>query len=559
MGQVRNASGISQMGANVYLYNRYEELVRRGFTSEQGRFAFDSLTPDIYSLRVVLASFVPAERRNISVLPNSESRLDINLSSVLSTVDLASPATIRGTLMTDDWKWVLRSSQSTRSIMRYAPELGNPSGTSSSEHSQTAFSNTTGLVKLSAGDGQSFTRGAQQDLGTAFALATSIAGTSRVQFSGNVGYAGTSALPAAGFRTSYSRTGDSSSPEVILTMHQLYLVPRGAGVTLGTDSAPALRTMSLAFVDRTEIADNIRLDYGFDFQSVSYFDRMNYASPFIRATYDAGAQGRVRVGYSSGAPPAEILAKDSEGASGLDQSLSSLAVMPRVTLSNSHVAVERTQNFEIGYERVEGRRTYSAGAYRELVSNAGFLLSGPTATLPAADLLPDLSSRGSIFNVGSYQRVGYSASVAQTLGDRLEVAVAAGRTGALAADGLATSYADAGELRAGIRPVQRMWVTVRASSVVPKAGTKITATYGWTDFNTMLPSHVFLTQKTNQDVGVNVFLRQPLPAFLPWRMEMTAELRNLLAQGYLPIGGLGSRTILTNSPRTLRGGLAFIF
>ncbi|MEQ1885526.1 MAG: carboxypeptidase-like regulatory domain-containing protein [Bryobacteraceae bacterium] len=559
LGQVRNASGIAQMGANVYLYNRYEEVVRRGLTTEQGRFAFDALTPDVYSIRVVLASFVPAERRNIAVLPNSENRLDINLSSVLSSVDLAPPSSIRGTLMTDDWKWVLRSSQSTRSIMRFAPELGYPSGTSSSDRTLTAFSNTTGLVKLSAGDGQSFTRGAQQDLGTAFALATSIAGNSRVQFSGNVGYAGASALPAAGFRTSYSRTGDNSSPEVILTMHQLYLMPRGAGIAMGADNAPPLRTMSLAFVDKTEIADNIRLDYGFDLQSVSYLDRMNYASPFIRATYDAGSQGRVRVGYSSGAPPAELLVRDSETANGLDQSLSSLAMMPRITLSNSRVAVERTQNYEIGYERVEGSRTYSIGAYRELVSNAGFLLSGPTASLPAADLLPDISSRGSIFNVGSYQRVGYSASVAQTLGDRLEVAVAAGRTGALANDNLGASYADAGELRAGIRPVQRTWVTMRASSVVPKAGTKVTATYGWTDFNTLMPTHVFLTQKTNQDVGMNVFLRQPLPAFLPWRMELTAELRNLLAQGYLPIGGIGTRSILTNSPRTVRGGLAFIF
>ena len=157
---------------------------------------------------------------------------------------------------------------------------------------------------------------------------------------------------------------------------------------------------------------------------------MNYASPFIRATYDAGAQGRLRVGYSSGAAPAELLAHDAESVSGLDQSLTSLAVMPRISLSNSHVAVERTQNYEVGYERVEGSRTYTVAAYRELVSNAGFLLSGSTAALPAGDLLPDLSSKGSIFNVGSYERVGYSASVAQTVGDHLELAVAAGRTGA---------------------------------------------------------------------------------------------------------------------------------
>jgi hypothetical protein len=32
-----------------------------------------------------------------------------------------------------------------------------------------------------------------------------------------------------------------------------------------------------------------------------------------------------------------------------------------------------------------------------------------------------------------------------------------------------------------------------------------------------------------------------------------------LAQGYLPLGGPGARSILTNSPRLVRGGLNFIF
>ena len=180
LGQVRNSGGVAQMGAAVSLYNRYDELVRKGLTNEQGRFVFDALVPDLYSIRVVLASFVPAERRNISVLPNTENRLDISLASVLSTVELAPPSA-PGTLMTDDWKWVLRSSQSTRPVLRFLPDSGPSS--SSSRSILTAFSNTTGVVKLSAGDGESFTNGGQQDLGTAFALATSLAGSGRVQFS----------------------------------------------------------------------------------------------------------------------------------------------------------------------------------------------------------------------------------------------------------------------------------------------------------------------------------------------------------------------------------------
>ena len=47
---------------------------------------------------------------------------------------------------------------------------------------------------------------------------------------------------------------------------------------------------------------------------------------------------------------------------------------------------------------------------------------------------------------------------------------------------------------------------------------------------------------------------------LPWRMEATADLRNMLAQGYLPLGmASGQRVLLVETPRSFRGGLSFIF
>jgi len=561
LGQVKNASGVAQMGATVFLYNRYDELVRKGLSNEQGRFVFDALAPDLYSIRVILASFVPAERRNIAVLPSSENRLDINLTGVFSSIGVTSTPAAPGTLMTDDWKWVLRTSQATRPVLRFLPELG-PRSSSTSESASARFSNTTGVLALSAGDGQSFARGSQQDLGTAFAIATSLANSSRVQLSGNVSYAGSTGLPGAGIRTSFSRpTTDGSSSEVVVTMRQVYLAQRsGSGIVMGSDNAPALRTMSLAFLDKTELYDNLYLDYGFDFQSVSYLDRINYASPFVRATFDAGNQGRVRVAFTSGGQPTELLARDGQKSGELQQDLAALALMPVISLSDSHVTVERTQNLEIGYERVSGSRTYSLGAYEETVSNAAFMLSAPADFLPAADLLPDLSSRSSIFNIGSYHRTGFTAGVKQALGGHAEVAVAAGRTGVLTAAGGDQSYVDSGALRAGIGQAQRAWVTVRVAGTLPRAGTRLAANYGWTDFNVLMPAHLFVTQDISQDIGVNLYIRQPLPiGGMPWRMEASAELRNLLAQGYLPLGGAGTHSVLTNSPRSLRGGLNFIF
>jgi hypothetical protein len=121
LGQVKSGTGIVQMGATVLLYNRYDQLVRQILSNEEGKFVFDQLSPDLYSIRVTLASFVPAMRRNIAVAAGSENLLQINLATLLSSIDLVSSGPARGALMSDDWKWVLRSSQATRPILRLLP------------------------------------------------------------------------------------------------------------------------------------------------------------------------------------------------------------------------------------------------------------------------------------------------------------------------------------------------------------------------------------------------------------------------------------------------------
>lgn len=48
--------------------------------------------------------------------------------------------------------------------------------------------------------------------------------------------------------------------------------------------------------------------------------------------------------------------------------------------------------------------------------------------------------------------------------------------------------------------------------------------------------------------------------FLPARMEVLIDLRNLLAQGYVPVLAQDGHTVyLVQSARAIRGGLAFSF
>ena len=555
LGEVRNSNGVVQMGAAVALYNRYDELVRRTFSNQDGRFAFVSLTPDVYSIRVSLASFLTAHR-NISVLAGAESLLKIQMAGALSTIELVPLSSPEGALMSDSWKWVLRSSHATRPVLRLLPQ------TSSSRNSLASlFSETSGLVKVSAGDNDPFS-GDPQDLGTAFVLATSVNGSSKVHVSGNVGYA-SNGLPSAGFRTTYRHDNEAGEgPQVALTVRQIYL-PSLMGLGVPGSDTPVLRTASLSSFDKMDVADIIHLEYGVSLESISLFGRINHVNPFARATYDLGAKSAVQVAVSSGTQPVELLASGS--GQDLNQDLMALGQMSRISRRDNQAAIERNKVIEAGYQAVEGSRTYRASVYAEQVTNAAVLMSGASGFIDSGDLLPDVASRGIIFNLGDYQRMGYSASFTQSLGDHAEVSVAAGRTDALQLQQSPDAAAATGdELRASVRNRPSPWVTVRADASMPVTRTHVATSYGWSDPGVLMPLHVSLTGtngtgKSDQQIGWNIYARQPLPSIGGMHMEFTADLRNLLAQGYVGFQSNGRRAVLTNAPRAVRGGVSFIF
>lgn len=145
VGTVSDASGGAQLGATVYLFNRFEKLVRKVLTNEKGAFGFDFLPPDSYSVRVVLPSFLPAVRQNILIQPGIRSFLAINLASLVNSVELVYPGQSPAPLMTDEWKWVLRGTMTTRPVLRYAPPPNR--------QATTVFGDTRGVVRCRRGMG----------------------------------------------------------------------------------------------------------------------------------------------------------------------------------------------------------------------------------------------------------------------------------------------------------------------------------------------------------------------------------------------------------------------
>jgi hypothetical protein len=561
LGVVADAAGSTQMGATVWLLNRYDRPIVRAVTNERGQFAFDQVLPDIYSIKVTLASFVPAMKSNIQVQAGRASFLNIHLASLLSSVELFISAPGAAKLMSEEWKWVLRGASTTRPVLRLLPgyDITQPAA----HHESSVFSDTRGLVKVSAGESAAYS--SQQDLGTAFAMATSLFGTNQLGVSGNVGYSPVNGSPMAGFLTSYRRGNTDAAllnPEVTLTMRQVHLPMRASGGILAGSGAPMLRTLSLAVAEKKQLTDELLMEYGFSLDSVTFIERLNYFSPYARATYDLGSLGAIEFGFSSGAPPIELLDQREDRHADLSQNLAALGMFPRLTLAGGSTRMQRTENFELGYHKVIGTRTISLAAYRESVSNGALTMAGANGLLPQAELLPDLSSNSSVFNVGAFKRTGYSGTITEKVNDSLSASITIGRGGVLRTEQRELAVVDPHEIRAALRRAQQLYVTMRINGTMPNLGTKMSASYQWTDYRSLTPGHMYLTQRTYPESGLNLSLRQPVPGVfgMPGRMEIHAEARNMLAQGYLPLETpLGRRMLLIHTPRALRGGVSFFF
>ncbi len=566
-GVVNDSLGKPVPGAVVSLFNKQDRLLQRVTVDPQGTFSFSELLPDIYALRVSVINCLPAVREHILVRPGMRSLLDVSMSRIYSAVQIISTSPAPGGLMSDNWKWVLRTDTARRPILRLlpGPAPASSSSVNASAEPGSIFNGSNGLIRVSASDtAQTLGGETSADLGTQFAFATSVYGVNRLRFSGNLAFAPTTGTPSAGIRTSFRREIGDTNPEVAVTVRQLFspLRPMAGGTSPSDPQGPALRTLAVSFSDKSEITDAISVEYGAELDSVSFLSHLHYFSPFAKISYAIG-KGTLDFTWTSGNSRPELGTAANDPQSDLQRELTSLSLIPKVSLMNGQAKVQRGDNYELGLSQRLGSREYRISGYREVVSNAALALSSSgTSENLQGDLLPDFFSNSVTFNAGRFESLGASASVTQDLTQNYKVALAFGSAGVLTPQTNAIQGSSAEDLRRALTSRQRPSVTVRAMGTVKETGTRFATSYEWTDSKSATPVQMYSTQVSRSDPGLNIYVRQPVPCLpgVPWRMEATFDLRNLLAQGYLPLTMAdGQRLVLIPSPRSFRGGLAFVF
>ena len=405
------------------------------------------------------------------------------------------------------------------------------------------------------------------DLGTAFAFSTNLLEKNQLQVAGTFGQNAMPGPATIALCAIYSRTDHGSmaaTPEVTLTMAQFGGIgsqlagesPNEANVT-GT-GIPALRAMSMSIYETADPLDNVHVEYGATAEAVELISHTSRISPFGRITVDLDSVGEIVGAYSDGGRPDELRAHqasadihDVDLVGDLSSPIESLSRSPQVSDRNGQLQLQKTQSYELGYRRVSHARTYALSAFSERVSNGRLNVSGDLGGLNSGDLFSDNVSGLSTYNIGAYDRIGYLGSVNQPINDLVSFDLAYGRLGGFAPGNSSRFFLEQGHNLASL--------SIKAR--VPTFGTRLSANYGWVDSGAIIPRHAFTTQDVVATPGLNVMIRQPLPSLFGFagRLELTADLRNLLAQGYLPMIADGHQFLASESPRAIRGGLKFVF
>lgn len=533
-GYVRNGGGVPQMGAMVEVLSAAARDLRV-FTDEHGFYSISDLIPGTYSVKVTAPSFLPALRERIGLRAGSALVVNVTLNTLFDAIDLGP---MRGPVDDDEWRWTLRS-MANRPILRVLDEDPQTKA-AKAEGAGRDLKASLSFLAGSPSDGYD----GVSDMSTGFSVEQKVLGEDTVGLAGNVGYG--EGAGAAILRASYThKSSTGAEPTVALTVRRL------APPFIGARTA-GLQAVGLTTADSVTMGNVLELKFGSELQTVQFMGRFTAFRPFGTADLHLSPNTVVEYRYASSRPSGAI-ANDSD-----IESANLGDAGPRVSIASFSPALERAHHQEISISRRIGKTNLQVAYYSDRISNT--VLTGVGAVgAGGGELLPDVDSGTFSYQGRDLDTAGLRLVLQRKLASDLTATLDYGYGGVL---DLARPDVELQDARESLSTVRRHALSGKLSGRVPGCKTHWTASYGWESGRGLTPVDMFNASAGQSDPYLNVFLRQPLPGFgsLPVHMEAMLDLRNLMAQGYVPVMGQDGHTVyLVQSARSVRGGLAFIF
>ena len=531
-GYVRNASGIPQMGAVVEVLGSAARTLKF-FTDEHGFYSAAGLIPGLYSVKVSAPSFLPALRERVGLHPGSSVIVNVTLSTLFEAIQLTPR---RGVGDEDDWKWTLRAA-SNRPILRMLDD-GSPVVASQAEKDDHDLKGSLSFVAGSPSEGY----GGSSDMSTGFSVEHSIFSSGTLSLHGNVGYGSSS--PTAVLRTSYShKLANGSEPEVAFTIRRL----ASPGVNLRNAT---LQALALTTSDEFSFGNILELKFGSELQTIQFMGRVNAFRPFGSADLHLSPNTVLEYQYASALPNSRL-------EKGFDSAPADLTESePRVSIADFAPSLQRAHHQEVSLSRRLGKNNLQVAVYSDRVANPA--LTGVGDMAANSEVLPDLYSGTFTYQGKDLQTRGLRVVLQRKLAADLTATLDYAYGGVL---DLARTDVELEDARQWLDVERRHAVAAKLSGTVPHAQTHWIASYRWVNGQALTPVDMFNSSAGQADAYLNLFVRQPIPlGFLPCRMEALIDIRNLMAQGYVPVVGQDGRTVyLVQSARAVRGGVAFTF
>lgn len=527
------------MGAAVEILGSAVQAVKV-FTDDRGFYSVSHLLPGTYSVKVSAPSFLPSLREKVGLRGGSKLMVNITLTTLFEAIQLVPSLTPNDN---DDWKWTLRS-VANRPILRVLPD-----GTTVVESGDPDLKRSVSL--LAGSPGQGF--GNSSDMTAGFAMQRSLLSSGTLQLNGNVGYDSDGQdVPSVVVRTTYTnRFNGMFEPSMAITALRLN---SSDGSAMPGDSLQALSATSS---DRVVFGDKLEMKLGSEFQIIQFMGRVHTFRPFGSADFHLSPNTVLEYQYTSSVPNTGV--EDRLGdQDALDSPSSDLSqTAPRMSISNFTPAVEVAHHQEVSLSHRIGKNNMQVAFFSDGVVNP--MLTGVgEVTGDSGNVLPDIYSGTFSYQGNDFATRGMRLVLQRKLASDLTATLDYSYGGVLDLSHPDVQLQDA---RAWIHSERRQAVAAKFSGVLPKAKTHWIASYRYTGPATLTPVDEFDTSPGQSEPYLNLCVRQPIPAsFLAGHMDILMDLRNLLAEGYVPVMGRDGRTLyLVQSPRSVRGGVAFSF